>query len=510
MSNLKILGTDLIRQADAYTISNEPISSVDLMERAAGNLYKRLKEWLRADLKTHIFCGTGNNGGDGLVLARLMLSDGFQVETFILRLGKGESQDFATNYQRLSQLGARMNDISDKSHFPVLSSDYLVVDALFGSGLSRPLEGLASELVAHINQSGAIVVSVDMPSGLFADKPMPKGESAIVQADYTYTLELPKLAFLMPENEFFVGEWEVIPIGLHPHFLGKAQTNYYLTEPGFLRTMLRGRQRHAHKGDFGHALLIAGSADKGGAALLAAEACLRSGVGLLHVHLPEMYATALLARLPEAMISHELEDRFCNLPDLSPYQAIGIGPGLGTSAETASALKLLIQQTRVPLVLDADALNILAENPTWLAFLPKNSILTPHPGEFRRLAGNWENSFERLEMQRNLSLKHGLFIVLKGAFTCISLPDGQCFFNSSGNAGMASGGSGDVLTGLITGLLARGYNSFEAALLGVYLHGLAGDLTAQCQGEESMIASDITAMLGKAMRRLAGDDLSQP
>lgn len=510
MTALKILDTQQIRQADAFTIVQEPISSVDLMERAATNLYQQFKNRLRPEHQVFVFCGTGNNGGDGLVLSRLMIYDGFQVNTFILRTGNDETSDFSINLERLKDIGGKILDINQKETFPHLPDNTLVIDALFGSGLNRPLEGLAAELTEHINMSGAVVVSVDMPSGLFADKPMPKGESAVIRADYTYTFELPKLAMLMPENEFFVGEWQVVPIGLHSDFIAKAHTNYYFSSPDFVCSLLKGRRRHAHKGDFGHALLIAGSSGKGGAALLAAEACLRSGAGLLHVHLPATLQSAFLSRLPEAMISNEPGDHFSQLPDLKQYNVIGIGPGLGTAPETASALKLLIQQARAPMLLDADALNILSENPTWLAFLPVGSIITPHPGEFRRLAGSWQNSFERLEMQRHLSIRHGLIIVLKGAYTCISLPDGRCFFNSTGNPGMATGGSGDVLTGIITGLLARGYEPAEAALLGTYVHGLAGDLAARELGQDSMIAGDITSKLGKAFRMLAGDDFTQP
>ncbi|MBK9291182.1 MAG: NAD(P)H-hydrate dehydratase [Bacteroidetes bacterium] len=510
ISATKILNIAQIRQADAYTIAHEPISSVDLMERAAGNLYNALKPRLGREKQILIFCGTGNNGGDGLVLARKMLEDGFHAETFVLRMGNNESNDFTINLERLLALGGKVQEISNKAQFPTISSHSIVVDALFGSGLSRPLDGTAAELVLHINESEAIVISVDMPSGLFADKPMPKGLQAVVQADYTFTFELPRLAFLMPENEFFVGNWQVIPICLHPDYLAQADTHYYYLEAGGLAGLLKGRRRHAHKGDFGHALLIAGSRDKGGAALLAAGACLRSGTGLLHVHLPQAIAPALLAKLPEAMISPEDADCFTRLPELSPYHAIGVGPGLGTAPETANALKLLIQQSRVPLILDADALNLLAEHPTWLAFLPKGSILTPHPGEFRRLTGSWTDSFERLEMQRAMSLKHGLIIVLKGAYTCVSMPDGRCFFNSSGNPGMATAGSGDVLTGVITGLVSRGYSPHEAALLGVYLHGLAGDLAAETLGFESLIASDITAHLGKAFAKLQEIRFNQP
>ena len=510
MNAIKILDTAQIREADASTIANEPISSVDLMERAAGNLYKRIKNRLKPDLQICIFCGTGNNGGDGLVLARLMHNDGFKAVVYILRSGNSESKDFTINLLRYSEQGGTIHEITASNHLPFIPDNALVVDALFGSGLNRTLDGLAAGLVRHINQSGATVVSVDMPSGLFADRPMPRNESVVIHADYTYTFELPKLAFLMPENEFFVGDWEVVPIGLDAGFIAGAATRNFLVTADWLRGMLKGRRRHAHKGDFGHALLIAGSSGKGGAALLAAEACLRSGAGLLHVHLPQSLQSALLSRLPEAMISREEADYFSHLPDIAQYNAIGIGPGLGTANETTTALKLLIQQARVPMVLDADALNILAENPTWMAFLPKGSILTPHPGEFRRLAGHWNDSYEKLEMQRQLSLKHGLIIVVKGAYSCVSLPDGRCYFNNTGNPGMATGGSGDVLTGIITGLLARGYTPEEAALLGVWLHGMSGDIAAAKLGYESLIAGDIIAHLGQAFRMLAGDEFSQP
>ena len=308
---------------------------------------------------------------------------------------------------------------------------------------------------------------------------------------------------MLPENELYVGNWEVLDIGLSSDYINSTGTkNHYIIDKD-IYPILKGRAKFSHKGTYGHALLIAGSYGKMGAAILASRACLRSGVGLLHTHVPKSGIQILQTASPETMISIDRYDNyFSEVPNIGQYNAIGIGPGLGMEHQSQMAMKLLIQNSTCPMVIDADALNILSENPTWLAFLPQGSILTPHPKEFERLAGKWRNDFERLDKQRNLAQKHGIYIVLKGANTSICFPDGQCYFNSTGNPGMATAGSGDVLTGIITGLLASGYSSGIASILGVYVHGLSGDLTADELGYESLIADDIIDNLGKAFNRL--------
>ncbi len=500
---MKILAVENIREADAYTIKHEPIASIDLMERAASNLYQRIRGRLGNAQPIYVFCGTGNNGGDGLVLSRLMLEDGYKAEVYVARYADKYSPDCQTNLERLQNLNASVRFIQGETELPEIPQNALVIDALFGSGLNRPVKGFTAKLIEKINRSGAVVIAVDVPSGLFADKPVDPRKNSIIKADYTYSFQFAKLAFLLPENEIFAGRWEIVPIGLHPDYIEKAPARHHLITQGVIRSMLRGRAKFAHKGNYGHALLIAGSEGKTGAALLAAEACLRCGTGRLHVHIPQNTGTAFNVRLPEAMLSFDKSDKyFSHLPDIKPFNSIGVGPGLGMETQTAKALKLLIQESSRPLVFDADALNILSDNKTWLSFLPKGSILTPHPKEFERLAGKYADGFEHLQLQVNFSVRFGVYVVCKGAHTAISTPDGQCWFNTTGNPGMATAGSGDVLTGVITGLLAQGYSAFEAATLGVYLHGAAGDLAAENQSMEAMLAGDIITCLGAAFKKL--------
>ena len=505
---MKIPNILAARAADAYTIENEPISSVDLMERAATQIYF----WLMKKLKTKevsikIFCGMGNNGGDGLVLARLLATNDIIAQVFIVHVSENFSHDCEVNYERLKAIPeVPMYGIFSKDDFPKIDDNDIIIDALFGSGLSRPLEGLAAEMVSHINDNHAIRIAIDIASGLNADNVWYAGrdaihrisiqEAPIVRADYTVSMQFPKMAFLYPENEPFVGKWEVLDIKIHPDYIENLETTNFYTTADVIKPLLHKRGKHSHKGTYGHALLIAGSTGKTGAALLASEACMRSGVGLLTTHLPKQAMLPLQVYLPEAMISvDESENCFSQVPDLQKFDAIGVGPGLGKAVETANALKHLIQEVKVPLVLDADALNIISENKTWLSFLPERTIITPHPKEFERLFGKTDNSQQRLELQREMSAKYRIIIVLKGANTSITFPNGSCFFNSTGNPGMATAGSGDVLTGIILSLLAQRYAPEEAAIIGVFMHGRAGDKAASEKGMESMIAGDIVKAL---------------
>lgn len=492
------------READAFTIENEPITSVDLMERAASTAFGWIENKLNHQTETNvkIFCGMGNNGGDGFVLGRLFCQKHYDVEVFLVHVGEKMSHDCQVNYERLKTLNPSViHEVFSKNDFPEISDSDVVIDAVFGSGLTRPLEGLAAEMVEHLNNNQAVRIAIDIASGLNGDG-FATSEHTF-RPDYTLSFQFPKLAFLLPENEPFVGNWEVLDIKIHPDYVEKVESVNFLTENEVVRPLVHRRGKHSHKGTYGHALLIAGSTGKTGAALLAAESCLRSGVGLLTAHLPKSATLPLQVYLPEAMMSvDESEDCFSQLPDLLNYTAIGAGPGLGKRPETANALKRLIQETKVLLVLDADALNIISENKTWLAFLPERTIMTPHPKEFERLFGKTENSLQRLELQREMSRKYNLIIVLKGANTAVTFPTGVCFFNTTGNPGMATAGSGDVLTGIILSLVAQRYTPEEAALLGVYLHGLAGDIAASENGMESLIASDISKNVGKAFLKL--------
>ena len=498
---MKILSIEQVRQADQYTIEHEPIRSIDLMERAAGQVFEWLMPRLKADNKVMVFCGTGNNGGDGLVVAQRLYEKGFEPKVYMVGNLDKMSLDCEVNYQRATDVIARsgalrsdaaIHQICSEADFPELEPNSIIIDALFGSGLNRAVTGVAGELIEYLNRQQAIRVSIDIASGLFADTPSPAG--AIFKPDYTLTFQQPKLAFLMPENDPYVGQLEILDIQLHPNFLLEVETNNFLVDKEMIQPIIHHRPKYSHKGTYGHALLVAGSEGKTGAAILGAKSCLRTGVGLLSVKLPQSAWTPLQAALPEAMI--HVDDK------LDAFNAIGIGPGLGMSDEAQRTVRCLIQEAKVPLVMDADALNILAENKTWLSFLPAKTILTPHPKEFERLYGKTSTSFERLALQREMAMKYGIIIVLKGANTAVAMPNGAVFFNSTGNPGMATAGSGDVLTGMILSLLAQRYTPEEAAVLGVYLHGLAGDFAAKAHSLEAMIASDITESIGKAYTSL--------
>ena len=518
---MKILPVEKIREADAFTIENEPIDSVDLMERAASKVY----EWFMKRCKTKevsvkIFCGIGNNGGDGLALARMLFFTGIIPQVFVVRYSDKMSRDCEINFTRLKEdTEVPMYDIFSEDDFPQIYDNDIVIDAIFGSGLNRPIEGFTAELIKYINKSNAIKIAIDIPSGLWESQrdnettrqqvetqslrdaeSQSQGQSQspdfIFKADYTLSFQFPKLAFMFPEYDAFVGKWEVLDIKLHKDFIDNVETLNFFTTEDVVKPIIRKRTKFSHKGTYGHALLVAGSSGKTGAALLAAEACLRTGVGLLTAHLPKDALLPMQVYLPEAMTSIDKSSTHCTeIKDILPYTAIGVGPGIGKNEETVTLLKKIIQEATQPLVLDADALNIIADNPTWLSFLPDNTILTPHPKEFDRMFGMTNNSFERLELQRKMSVVHNIIIVQKGAHTVITFPNGTCFFNSTGNPGMATAGSGDVLTGMILSLLAQRYTPQEAALLGVYLHGKAGDDAANEIGENSMIARDIIKSL---------------
>lgn len=501
---MKILPVDKIREADAFTIKNEPIKSIDLMERAAEQCYRWIKKHVDKTHRFKVFCGPGNNGGDGLVIARLLALKDYDVDVIIVRFTEKGSEDFDTNLSRfegidiISLATIRKGDI-----LPEISDEDIVIDAIFGSGLSRPVSGFVGELVKHINKSGAITIAIDTPSGLFSDENSTEKGGAIVEADYTLSFQFPKYAFLFPENDRFVGEWHILPIGLMKEFTDIVEVKNYFVEKWDAIQLLKPRNKFDHKGTFGHALLIAGSYGKMGAATMAAKAVLRSGAGLVSAHVPQSGYPIIQTAVPECMVSIDENDKvFSKPPEPGLFNAIAVGPGLGTDKLSQNALKLLIQNAIVPMVFDADAINILSENKTWISFIPAGSIFTPHPKEFERLAGKSRNHFERSKLQREFSIKYKVYVVLKGAHTCISTPDGTCFFNSTGNPGMATGGSGDVLTGIILGLLAQNYHPQEASIMGVYLHGLAGDIAAKEKSQQAMIAGDITENLGKAFRKI--------
>lgn len=499
---MKIFSVEQIRAWDAYTIENELIASVELMNRAAAALV----DWLaglfaKPDQPVLCVCGTGNNGGDGVAAARLLNALHFDAKVLVCDFAGKRSADFEAQIQRLPQHGAvPVQWLKIADDLPQLAENVLVVDALFGSGLTREPSGEFAKIIEWMNALSNTVVSIDLPSGLFADRHTP---GLTVEADRTFSFEQPKLAFFFPENARRVGEWAFGSIGLSPDFQANTPTDFHFLTSAEAARLRRPRRRFDHKGTFGHALLAAGSIGKMGAATLAARACLRAGAGLLTVHVPRCGVEILQNAAPEAMCSTDaVTEMWTTVPDLSRFVAVGVGPGIGTGKPTERALENLLKKAAVPLVLDADALNLLAQNPAWWAFLPTNSVLTPHTKEFERLFGTTENDFARLDLQRKMAREHGVFIVLKGAHSAIACPDGEVWFNSTGNPGMATGGSGDALTGILTGLLAQGYEPKDAARLGVFLHGLAGDLAATERSEEALVAGDLVDFLGRAWLKI--------
>lgn len=502
---MKIFPTSGIKQLDAYTIEHEPISSIDLMERAARALAGAIAARWNTSTRLTVFAGPGNNGGDALAVARLLMGRGYRVETFLFNTQGKLSPDCAANMERLAAVpDVDFHEVTSQFTFPKLTADDVIIDGLFGSGLNKPLAGGFAAVVKFINASPARVVSIDVPSGLMGEDNTYNTSAAIVRADLTLSLQLPKLAFLFAENEMYVGEWRLLDIGLSLQALEEMPTDYELTEPASAAALLRPRGRFAHKGNFGRALLVAGSQGMAGASVLAARACLRSGVGLLTAHVPFCNNDIVQTAVPEAMTELDLSDTCFATPiDTDDYQAVAVGPGLGQQPETVSALLEQVETCETPMVLDADALNILGENRAYLSHLPKGSILTPHPKELERLVGKCQNSYERLERARELARQVSVHIVLKGAYTAVITPEGKCRFNPTGNPGMATGGSGDVLTGILLALLAQGYAAGDAAVLGVYVHGLAGDLAADECGEISLTAGDIVAHLPQAWKELA-------
>ena len=496
---MKIFTVEQIRRLDKYTIEQEPVPSIELMERASRTFFQWFeKQFPDKHRKIFVFAGPGNNGGDGLAIARMLSRDFYDVKAYLLRIGDKLSEDCASNFKNLKKYrSCPFEEIEKGGKMPVLPAGSIVIDAIFGSGLSRNTGGYWADFFEHLNRQPVTRVSVDIPSGMFAGRPT---TGVSILADFTFSFEMPKLGFFFAENLHRVGEWSFDTIGLHPDFIKNEDSPWSLVDRKMAKPMVRRRKKYDHKGTFGHALLVAGSYGKIGAAILAARACLRSGAGLLTVHAPKCGYEILQIAIPEAMVSvDENHDAVTKVyEDLSKYQAVAIGCGLGTSEPAARALAELLASANQPVVLDADALNLLAGHPDFFKLIPKHSILTPHPKEFERLFGETKNSFERNELQRQKAQELGIYLLLKGAHTATACPDGHCYFNSTGNPGMATGGSGDVLTGILAGLLAQGYSPFETCLLGVYLHGLAGDLAARDLQQEALLASDITDHLGKA------------
>jgi NAD(P)H-hydrate epimerase len=489
---MKILTAEDIRRADQITLINEPIASIDLMERAATACF----DWITANLQLNqriiVYCGTGNNGGDGLAIARMLFQRGEDVQVYCIGDIEKSSPDFKINLQRWNKLNKPIHLISAIADLPEHHIADLIVDALFGTGLSRHLSGIAAEVVSHVNQANAEVISIDLPSGMFPEDNADNTLDTIIQATHTLTFQTAKLAFLLADAGEKAGNWHVLNIGLDDDFIQHCKSSYHLIEKSACEAMVKPRKRFSHKGTYGHSLIVAGSKGKIGAAVLATGAALKAGSGLVSSFIPECGYTILQSTVPEAMcFTSQSEDHISGILDWNQFTSIAVGPGIGTHSDTIRTVIHLLENSKKPLVLDADALNIIAAQADLLNLIPKNSILTPHPKEFDRLFGSSASAYARLVKQQTIAKRHNLIIILKGAYTSIACPDGKIYFNSSGNTGMATGGSGDVLTGIIAALLAQAYKPDHAALLGVYFHGDAGDAAMRSILQQSITASDI-------------------
>lgn len=501
---MKLFTTDTIRQLDTLTIEQEGITTTDLMERAALALFHRLRSTLRPTDRVVVMAGPGNNGGDGLVISKWLYRDGYRVSVVLCHYCKPLSTDAAYQWSRLKEeKGLSYVEPANPEALNTIGPADVLVDALFGSGLNRPLQAAFASTVEWMNRQPAKRIAIDLPSGLFGENNGDDPHKAVVKADETYCLQQPRLACLLPENETFIGKWQVVDIGLNPKALSEMPTTWSLTTTDEAATCLKPLARFAHKGRCGHSLLIAGSPGMMGAALLAGKGALRAGTGLLTLHVPAPCLDIAQTALPEALCTTYLETCWPHQRVSSTCSAIGIGPGLGQSDATLKGLEALLLTAKVPLVIDADALNLLAAHPHLFEQLPKGSILTPHPGEFDRMLGRKPTTgYERLEAAIGMAVKAGVYLVLKGAYTACICPDGRCRFNNTGHPGMATGGSGDVLTGIIVSLLAQGYDRETACVLGTCLHGLSGELALDKESEESLIAGDLAANLGKAFKHL--------
>jgi len=503
---MKIFTSTQIHELDQYTIEHEPISSEDLMERAAKTLTRAITGKWSNNTPVVVFAGPGNNGGDALAVARLLSELNYKVSVYLFNISGNLSEDCAKNSKRIAENGKIKNftEVKDEFDPPTLDAQTLVIDGLFGSGLNKPLTGGFASLVKYINQSPAQTVSIDIPSGLMTEDNTYNVRANIIKADVTLTLQQKKLAFMFPENQQFIGELKVLDIRLSEEGMRKIDALYTIQEENDLRRRILRRDDFAHKGSMGNALIIAGSYGMAGAAVLAAKACMRSGAGKVKVHTPSCNNSILQISVPEAIVSTDHDELYFSEPiSTENTDSIAIGPGLGQQESTAIALVSQIRRAQSPIVLDADALNILGSHRAWLQQLPKDIIMTPHPKEFDRLKGiGSTDSYDRLSKARDMAEQLHAYIILKGHYSALCLPDGHVVFNNTGNAGMATAGSGDVLTGIITGLLARGYKQADACMLGMYLHGLAGDIAVKETGMESMIAGDIIRFIPQAFKRL--------
>ena len=496
---LKVLSKESLKELDKKTIKRQGISSLKLMERACVNFIKWFENKFPNTNKIKVFCGSGNNGGDALCISRMLLERNYKVKVFFFQPKKTLSKECSFHLNKLKERKIHVYDINKISINKIKDSD-VIIDGLFGYGLSRKLRKSLIKLVNHINSLSAKKISIDMPSGISTEKVL---DGVFINSDFTITFQMPKLSFYFQEYLNHIGEVVVLDIGLDKEFIMKSAPLAYIIEENDIKEKLSIRKINSHKGTFGHGLIIAGSKGKMGACIMSCKAALKSGIGLLSAYIPRVGEHMIQTSVPEAMaITDSSMNEITSYPDLNLYKVVGIGPGIGTNKRTEQAFKSFLKNINSPIVIDADAINILSKNKKMLNSLPENSILTPHPKEFKRLAGTYSDTSERIILQKRISKRYKINILVKGAFSMMTNIKGNLFINTTGNPGMATGGSGDVLTGIITGLVGRGYEPFIAMIIGAYIHGLSGDISKKILGEESLTATDLICNLPKAFKKL--------
>ncbi len=495
---MKIFSASQLYAADKSTIERQQISSEQLMERAAVALFSWLHQKMQgAQVKIHLFCGIGNNGGDGLALARHLWEHGYNIEVNVVSYSEKRSEDFLINLNRLKERKIWPNFIQDGTAFPEIGTEDIIVDAIFGIGLNRAPGSWVQKLMYHINQSEAFVVSVDVPSGLYLDRSVDNRE-AVVCSNIVLTIQAPKLVFFLPETGVFCEHWEILDIGMDQEILEETRTDYHLVGKSEVLKGYKERKRFSHKGTYGHSLIIGGSYGKIGAVVLSSKACLKAGSGLVTAYLPRCGYLPIQTAATEVMANTDKgEDHIEDISYAITPDVVGIGMGMGTLKETKEAFQNFLDSYQGPIVVDADGLNILAAHPALLKKLPAGAVLTPHPGELKRLLGAWKDDFDKLKKAKQFSKKYNCILVLKDAYT-ITISAGVGYVNSSGNAGMATAGSGDVLSGMITSLIAQGYKTLTAVITAVYLHGKAADLAVVKTGFEALTAGEIIQSIGQA------------
>ncbi|WP_343560111.1 NAD(P)H-hydrate dehydratase [Sphingobacterium sp.] len=498
---MKILSAAQMSWVDKQTMHDAGISSLDLMERAGNAVFEAIKQKYPSleQQSFCIFCGKGNNGGDGLVLARLLDQQQAEVSVYLID-APDYSADNLANQNRLPAHLIQKISTETQVHIP---GGAIVLDCLFGYGLKYPLNEDWRNLIAAINHCGGPLYAIDMPSGLLSDETTAK-DSPVVEAELVFTFQSPKLGLLMPENRFRVKAFHVLDIGLSSTAFDQVDTPFHYVDSALIRSFYRKRNKFDHKGTFGHSLIVGGSRGKMGAVQLALKAVLRSGCGLASAYIPSCGYTSIQTAVPEAIVMTDADgDLITQFPDVHSSQSIGIGIGMGTAQATIDAFKVFISEgLHTPLVLDADALNILAQQPELWQFIPKKSILTPHPKELSRILGTWQNDFEKMDKVKAFAAEYQLYVLIKGANSAMVTPEGVIYFNSTGNVGMATGGSGDILTGILTALIGQGYSSQEALIMGVYIHGRAADIAVNSIGVYSLLPSDIINYLPAAFLEL--------